>query len=151
VVVDYAHTPDGIAQFLSAARAVTNARGTMLRTVFGPVGLPDPPKARGCAEAAAALSDQLVLTTGSAPRSHRILRLRELRDAARFAGRADLVLDRRTAIARVVTAARPGDVVAVLGLGALSRMFVDTAGTMYAFNDREAARDALLLREPCAS
>jgi UDP-N-acetylmuramoyl-L-alanyl-D-glutamate--2,6-diaminopimelate ligase len=151
VVVDYAHTPDGIAQFLSAARAVTNARGTMLRTVFGPVGLPDPPKARGCAEAAAALSDQLVLTTGSAPRSHRILRLRELRDAARFAGRADLVLDRRAAIARVVTAARPGDVVAVLGLGALSRMFVDTAGTMYAFNDREAARDALLLREPCAS
>jgi UDP-N-acetylmuramoyl-L-alanyl-D-glutamate--2,6-diaminopimelate ligase len=114
VVVDYAHTPDGIAQSLGAARAVTLARGTSLRTVFGAVGLPDPPKAHGCGEAAANLSDQLILTTGTAPRSHRIERMRELRDAAQSAARSSWCSTRR-AIERAVAAARPGDIVAILG------------------------------------
>lgn len=151
VVVDYAHTPDGIAQVLAAARATTAARGTALRTVFGPVGLPDAPKARGCAHAAAAMSNQLVLTTGSAPRSFRILRLRELRDFARPGCPSEVVLNRKEAIAHAIAAARPGDVVAILGLGALKRMILDTVGTVSTFDDREAARDALLSCSPCDS
>jgi UDP-N-acetylmuramoyl-L-alanyl-D-glutamate--2,6-diaminopimelate ligase len=150
VIVDFAHTPDGIAQFLGAARAVTSSRGTALRTVFGYVGTPDLPKTRGCGEAAAALSDQLILTTGSL-RSPRILRLRELRDAARCAGHVDIVLDRRRAIDHAIAAARPGDVVAILGLGALRRLLVDVAGTFCPCNDREAAQAALLSRTRCAS
>jgi UDP-N-acetylmuramoyl-L-alanyl-D-glutamate--2,6-diaminopimelate ligase len=150
VIVDYAHTPDGVAQFLGAARAVTSARGTMLRTVIGAVGPPDTPRTRGCGEAAAALSDQLILTTGS-PRSPRILRLRELRDAARCAGRVDIILDRRRAIERAVAAARPGDVVAILGLGALQQLMIDPAGTFCPYNDREAASAALLSLTRCAS
>jgi UDP-N-acetylmuramoyl-L-alanyl-D-glutamate--2,6-diaminopimelate ligase len=125
VVVDYAHTPDGITQVLDALRSVTSVRGTALRTVFGAVGLSDPPKARGCAEAAATLSDQLILTTGSAPGSPRILRLQELYEAARPARRIELVLDRHCAIQRAISAARPGDVVAILGLGALNRLTMD--------------------------
>lgn len=151
VLVDYAHTPDGIAQVLGAARAVTTGRGTALRTVFGPVGIPDPPKAKGCAEAAAALSDHLVLTTGSAPRSPRIVRLREVRDSARAGGHVELVLERGAAIAHAIAAARPGDVVAILGLGALQRMTLDAAGTIFAFDDREAARNALMSCLPCGS
>ena len=113
------------------------------------MGVPDAPKARGCAQAAAALSNHLVLTTGSAPRSFRIVRLRNLRD---FAGRpAEMVLDRKEAIAHAITAARPGDVVAILGLGALKRMTLDAAGTVSAFDNREAARDALLSCLPCNS
>lgn len=151
VFVDYAHTPDGIAQVLAAARAITDARGSALRTVFGPVGVPDAPKARGCAQAAAALSNHLVLTTGSAPRSFRIVRLRELRDFAGAGRPAEMVLDRKEAIAHVIAAARPGDVVAILGLGALKRITLDAAGTVSAFDDREAARDALLSCLPCNS
>jgi UDP-N-acetylmuramoyl-L-alanyl-D-glutamate--2,6-diaminopimelate ligase len=151
VVVDYAHTPDGVAQFLGAARAVTLARGTMLRTVFGAVGLPDPPKARGCGQAAANLSDHLILTTGTAPRSHRIQRMGELRDAAQSGGTVELVLDRRRAIERAVAAARPGDIVAILGLGALQRLILDAAGTTCHFDDRETAREALRSGGPCAS
>jgi UDP-N-acetylmuramoyl-L-alanyl-D-glutamate--2,6-diaminopimelate ligase len=149
VVVDYAHTPDGITQFLDALRSVTSARNTALRTVFGAVGLSDPPKARGCAEAAATLSDQLILTTGSAPGSPRILRLRELYDAARSARRVELVLDRRCAIQHAISAAQPGDVVAILGLGALNRLVLDAAGSTCPFDDREAARQAIRLRAQC--
>ena len=151
VVVDYAHTPDGIFQFLSAARAVTSARRSALRTVFGAVGLPDPPKAQGCAEAARALSDQLVLTSGSAPRSPRILRLRELRDAARAIGPVEIRLERRDAIAHAIASARPGDVVAVLGLGALRRMALDASGGAWPFDDRETARKLLRSLARCAS
>jgi UDP-N-acetylmuramoyl-L-alanyl-D-glutamate--2,6-diaminopimelate ligase len=151
VVVDYAHTPDGVTQFLSAVRTVTSARGSALRTVFGAVGLPDPPKAQGCGEAVGALSDHLVLTTGSAPRSPRIERLRELRDAAQSAPRVDIVLDRRKAIERAILAAAPGDVVAILGLGALTRLILDAVGTVCPFDDRQAARDVLQSLMSCAS
>jgi UDP-N-acetylmuramoyl-L-alanyl-D-glutamate--2,6-diaminopimelate ligase len=151
VVVDYAHTPDGLFQFLSAVRAVTSERGSALRAVFGAVGLPDPPKARGCAEAARALSDQLVLTTGSAPRSPRILRLRELRDAARSMGPVEIRLERRDAIAHAIASARPGDVVAILGLGALQRMALDAAGAAWPNDDRQTARTLLRSLPSCAS
>jgi UDP-N-acetylmuramoyl-L-alanyl-D-glutamate--2,6-diaminopimelate ligase len=151
VVVDYAHTPDGIEQFLTAVRAVTTVRGSTLRTVFGAVGLPDLPKAHASGVAAAALSDQLILTTGSAPRSSRILRLSELRHAAQSAAHLEVVIDRQRAIKRAVTAARPGDVVAILGLGALGRIMLDAAGTICPFDDREVARNLLRSLSSCAS
>jgi UDP-N-acetylmuramoyl-L-alanyl-D-glutamate--2,6-diaminopimelate ligase len=151
VVVDYAHTPDGLFQFLSAARAVTSARGSALRTVFGAVGLPDPPKARGCAEAARSLSDQLVLTSGSAPRSPRILRLRELRDAARSIGPVEIRLERRDAIAHAIVSAHPGDVVAILGLGALRSMALDASGAAWPNDDRQTARTLLRSLASCDS
>jgi UDP-N-acetylmuramyl tripeptide synthase len=97
------------------------------------------------------MSNHLVLTTGSAPRSFRILRLRELRDFARSGCPSEVVLNRKEAIAHAIAAARPGDVVAILGLGALKRMTLDAAGTVSAFDDREAARDALLSCSPCDS
>ena len=149
VVVDYAHTPDGIAQFLSAVRTITVNRGTSLHAVFGAVGLADAEKARNCGEAAAALSDHLVLTTGSAPGSSRVVRLRELRDAAGASTNMELVLDRRQAIAHVISAARPGDVVAILGLGALRRIILDPTGTISPFDDREVAREALRSWNSC--
>ena len=150
VVVDFAHTPDGIAQFLDAARAVTSSRGTALRTVFGYVGTPDLPKAQGCSQAAAARSDHLILTVGSL-RSPPILRLREVRDAARCAvGHVDIIIDRRRAISHAVSAARPGDIVAIIGLGALRRLVVDANGTFYPCNDHEAAQAALQSLFKCA-
>ncbi|PZO77428.1 MAG: hypothetical protein DI629_14475 [Mesorhizobium amorphae] len=151
VVVDYAHTPDGIAQFLGSCRRVAASRGASVRTVFGATGLPDTPKALGMGMAAATFSDQLILTTGTAPRSPRIVRLRELRDAAAQVRPVQMVLDRRRAIECAVASAEPGDVVAILGLGALRRLVLDGAGTTCPFDDREAAREALRSLSPCAS
>ena len=147
VLVDYAHTPDGVRAVLAAARAVVGPRpGARLRTVLGPVGLADPEKAAGIGRWAGALSDDVVLTSGSAPGSERILRLAELRRACDGGARVTLRLDRRAAIAEAVGAAGPGDVVTVLGLGALGRMLLDRRGTRLAHDDREAARAALRAR-----
>jgi UDP-N-acetylmuramoyl-L-alanyl-D-glutamate--2,6-diaminopimelate ligase len=160
VVVDYAHTPDGIRQVLLAIRTVLDARGSgALRTVFGAVGLRDAAKARDSGRLVGALSDYLTLTTGTAPGDARIPRLRELLRAAREGANTlaregevvgaregaavEVIIDRRAAIERAVAAARPGDAVAILGLGALRRLILDAAGTVYPFDDREAARKAL--------
>jgi UDP-N-acetylmuramoyl-L-alanyl-D-glutamate--2,6-diaminopimelate ligase len=144
VIVDYAHTPDGIRQLLQAARVVVNERdGGALRTVFGAVSTRDPQKARDCARIARELSDHLILTTGSAPGAPRILRLDELRKAARGGGTLETVLERRDAVERAIAAALTGDIVVVLGLGRLQRIVLDAAGTIWPNDDREVVREAL--------
>lgn len=143
VVVDFAHTPDGISQFLSAAGAVARLRGTRLRTVFGAVGSPDPAKNHLSATIARSLSDQLILTTGWAPASHRILRMRELRDAAAVVGPVDIVLDRGKAIGHAIAAAAAGDIVAILGLGPLGHLIIDRRGTRLPFDDSDVAKAIL--------
>lgn len=147
VVVDYAHTPDGLTRSLGAARAVVEGRpGARLRAVFGAVGVPDPEKAAGCGRAVGALADHVILTTGSAPRGPRVPRMLELARAADGQADVELVLDRRKAIRRAVSTARPGDVVTLLGLGALGRQTLDARGTTIALDDREVAREELRVR-----
>ncbi len=137
VIVDYAHTPDGIRQLLQAARAVVETReGAALRTVFGAVSTRDSEKARASGQVARELSDHLILTTGSAPRDPRILRLDELRKAATSGGTLETVLERPAAIERAIELAQPGDVVVVLGLGRLQRIVL------------ECGRDGLAERRP---
>ncbi len=144
VVVDYAHTPDGIRQLLQAARAVIGTRDqASLRTVFGAVSTRDAEKARESGRVARALSDHLILTTGSAPRDPRILRLDELRKGATSGGTMEIVLERRAAIERAIASAQPGDIVAVLGLGRLQRIVLDAAGTVWPNDDREVVRETL--------
>jgi UDP-N-acetylmuramoyl-L-alanyl-D-glutamate--2,6-diaminopimelate ligase len=143
VVVDFAHNPDGIRQLLETARAVTDARDGALRTVYGATGRRDPEKARKVGALARALSDHLILTTGTIPREARMERLGELRRAARRGGVLEVVLDRRAAIERAIMAAQPGDIVVVLGLGVLGRMVLDAAGTTCPFDDRQVVREML--------
>jgi UDP-N-acetylmuramoyl-L-alanyl-D-glutamate--2,6-diaminopimelate ligase len=144
VVVDYGHTPDGIRQALTTARRVVDAReNATLRTVFGAVGLRDREKARESGRVAGELSDHLILTTGSAPRGPRVVRLAELRRAAGGGREVETVLERRAAIERAIARVQPGDVVVVLGLGALQQIVLDGAGTIQHNDDRETVRELL--------
>jgi len=147
VIVDFAHNPDGIRQLLETARAAIDARdGAALRTVLGATGARHPEKAREMGGMARALSDHLILTTGTLtgdPDDPRLIRLGELRRAATSGGALEVVLDRRAAIERAIMAAQPGDVVAVLGIGALSHLVLDASGTTCPFDDRQAVRDSL--------
>ncbi|HXQ00900.1 MAG TPA: Mur ligase family protein [Solirubrobacteraceae bacterium] len=145
VVVDFAHNPDGIRQLLETARAVIAGRdGAALRAVFGPTGAFEAGKEREIGRLAGTLSDHLILTTGTLNYDARVVRLEELRAAASGGGAAvEIELDRRAAIERAIAAARPGDVVALLGLGALERLVMDTVGTSIPFDDRQVASEAL--------
>jgi UDP-N-acetylmuramoyl-L-alanyl-D-glutamate--2,6-diaminopimelate ligase len=138
VVVDYAHTPQGLERLLRSVRALSPGR---LITVFGCGGERDGAKRPAMGRVATELSDLTVVTSDN-PRS-------ESPDAiidAIIAGAvvsADVErqVDRRAAIARALDAARPGDVVVVAGKGhETTQSFADR---VVAFDDREVVRELL--------
>ncbi|MGE5541507.1 MAG: UDP-N-acetylmuramoyl-L-alanyl-D-glutamate--2,6-diaminopimelate ligase, partial [Bacillota bacterium] len=112
VVVDYAHTPDGLRNVLEAARGI--ARGRLI-CVFGCGGDRDRRKRPIMGEIAAGLADYCVITSDN-PRSEDPLAIiREIEPGVKRAGRTpgDYAVqpDRRAAIETALERARPGDVV----------------------------------------
>ncbi len=136
--VDYAHTPDGLEQLLTAGRELAEGR---VLVVFGAGGDRDPQKRPLMGEVADRLADVAILTTDN-PRSEDPA---TISDAVRagMTGRCDLRVepDRAAAIALAVGAARRGDVVLVAGKGHETTQITGTASV--AFDDREVLRAAL--------
>jgi UDP-N-acetylmuramoyl-L-alanyl-D-glutamate--2,6-diaminopimelate ligase len=135
VLVDYAHTPDSLANVLRSAREVTANR---LICVFGCGGDRDRGKRPVMGRLARELADVAIVTSDN-PRSEDPLAIiREI-----VAGADDLVVepDRRTAIAQAIELAERGDVVVIAGKG--HEQGQEIAGRTLPFDDREVARDAL--------
>jgi UDP-N-acetylmuramoyl-L-alanyl-D-glutamate--2,6-diaminopimelate ligase len=146
VVVDYAHTPDGTRHALITARRIVAARaGARLRVVAGIVGGHDPPEQRGMGRIARLLADHLVLTASNQRGERPLPMVQDMLRGARngWGGRLEVVLDRRLAIERALRAAKPGDLVAILGRGSLPGQLIDRSGTWYEFDDRSVARELL--------
>jgi len=145
VVVDYAHNSDGVRSALETARAVIQERRGRLRVVCSMPNFRYREQRRAVARTAALLADDLVLTSERWPGSDESGVPDGLEQGAREAGRDNwnVVLDRRAAIERTLCAARPGDLVAILGRGAQDGELVDGHGRLEPFDDRCVARQAL--------
>ncbi len=112
VLVDYAHTGEGLHNVLKAVRSFVRRD---LWVVFGCGGGKDPGKRRAMGEAAAAHADRIVLTSDN-PRNEDPRAIIE--DILCSGCRPEFVeLDRARAIRRTLDAARPGDVVVLAGKG----------------------------------
>ena len=135
LVVDYAHTPDALAQALAALRG--HARGT-LWCVFGCGGERDPGKRPLMAAAAEAGADRLVVTDDN-PRGEDPDRIVAMITAA-LSGRvpAHVERDRETAIRGATAAARAGDVILIAGKG--HEDYQIYGHERRAYSDREVAR-----------
>jgi UDP-N-acetylmuramoyl-L-alanyl-D-glutamate--2,6-diaminopimelate ligase len=139
VIVDYAHTPDGLQRLLSDVRAMQPA-GRLI-TVFGAGGDRDRTKRSEMGRAASSASD-LTIVTSDNPRS-------ELPDdiidevMLGVAPDAQVVKesDRRLAIAHALERATAGDVVVLAGKGHES---TQTLGNLVIpFDDLEVAKELL--------
>ena len=139
VMVDYAHTPEGIRNVLAAARPL--ARGRVI-AVFGAGGDRDRMKRPLMGEAATSLADLAVLTSDN-PRSEDPLAiLAEIETGAKAGGGAYVVEpDRRAAIRLAFRDARPGDVVVIAGKGHESGQ--EFADRTIPFDDRVVAAEEL--------
>jgi UDP-N-acetylmuramoyl-L-alanyl-D-glutamate--2,6-diaminopimelate ligase len=143
VVVDYAHTPDGLQHVLAAARELV-APGAAVRVVFGAGGDRDPGKRPRMGEVAARLADQVVVTSDN-PRSESPGAIIEA-VLEGIADRRAVVVepDRRAAIGVALHAARPGDIVVIAGKGHETTQ--TTGDSVVPFDDREVVKALLLER-----
>ncbi len=139
VLVDYAHTPDGLSQALRAARELTQGR---LLVVFGAGGDRDHDKRPLMGAAAAQLADLAVVTSDN-PRSEDPDEIIE-QVVAGAADGSNLVIepDRAAAISTALANAQPGDVVIIAGKGHEPGQEIN--GRTIPFDDAETARKSLV-------
>ena len=145
VLVDYAHTPDGLRAVLAAARAHGAARTIV---VFGCGGDRDRGKRRQMARAAEDNADVVVATTDN-PRSEEPNHiLDDVMAGFRNPGAARRVVDRREAIAMALDLAGADDLVLVAGKGHEERQIV--GDRTIPFNDAQTVRALLGAAPPGA-
>jgi UDP-N-acetylmuramoyl-L-alanyl-D-glutamate--2,6-diaminopimelate ligase len=145
VIVDYAHTPDGLAEVLHAAREVSGSG--RVHVVFGCGGDRDRSKRGPMGEVASRLADRVIVTSDN-PRSEDPGAIIDAimsgipDPSARVADRSLIVEpDRRAAIAAAIAGAAPGDVVVIAGKGHETTQ--TTGHVVVPFDDRAVARELL--------
>lgn len=145
VIVDYAHTPDALANVLRTIRAAMKgktARFGRVITVMGCGGDRDRGKRPLMGEESARASD-LVIATSDNPRSEDpLLILNDIRVGLDRVGKPyELIVDRRGAIMRAIIKAKPRDIILIAGKG--HETYQILANGKIHFDDREIARQAL--------
>ena len=114
-IVDYAHTPDGLAKVLETAAEF--AKGKII-TVFGCGGDRDPKKRPVMGEIAGKLSQYCVITSDNPRTEDPEAIIDQVEQGMKKTGCAyERVADRREAIARAIAIAEPEDVVMIAGKG----------------------------------
>lgn len=138
VVVDYAHTPEGISKAISAARRITSGRVVV---VFGAGG--DRDRAKRPMMGKAAMAGDVVIVTSDNPRSEDPdTIIDQILDQVE--GSVIREPDRGTAIEMAIQGASDDDIVLLLGKG--HEVGQESMGEIVSFDDREVARSVLKSR-----
>ena len=140
VLVDYAHTPDGLDNALSAARPFCAGR---LICVFGCGGDRDPGKRPEMAKEAEKRADYVIVTDDN-PRTEQPERIvSDISAGFTQAGRWQVIHDRAQAIAEAVGMANEDDLVLIAGKG--HEAYQEIRGQKLPFSDAEQVRHLLNL------
>jgi UDP-N-acetylmuramoyl-L-alanyl-D-glutamate--2,6-diaminopimelate ligase len=142
VLVDYAHTPDGLENALATVREF--AKGKIF-TVFGCGGDRDRTKRPQMGKVTAKYSDYLFVTSDN-PRTENpetILQdiLQGIEEMGYPRDKFELIADRQAAIQKAIDRAGPGDVVLIAGKG--HETYQDIMGVKHDFDDRQVAKAAI--------
>jgi len=138
VFVDYAHTPDAIINVLTALKDIVPSNGKLV-TVFGCGGNRDKTKRPKMAEAAASLSDFVIVTTDN-PRFEEPEAI--INDAIEgFTSESNYrqITDRREAIEFAVKNSSINDIIAILGKG--HENYQEIKGVRHPFSDASVIKE----------
>jgi len=143
ILVDFAHTPDGLFQVLSSLTALPHRR---IVTVFGCGGDRDRSKRPVMGGIAQRFSDVAILTSDN-PRTEDPVGILEevVAGMSEGAGPYEIVPDRRAAIARGLDLIGEGDILLVAGKGHETMQILGTK--LHHFDDRAVVRDLLVEAE----
>jgi UDP-N-acetylmuramoyl-L-alanyl-D-glutamate--2,6-diaminopimelate ligase len=136
VIIDYAHTPDGLANVLSVCREL--CRGKLI-CVFGCGGNRDRSKRKIMGEAASKYADYIVLTNDN-PRNEVPEEI--IKDIEEGIGGENytVCVDRAEAIKLAVRLSKPHDAVIIAGKG--GEQYMEIGNVRIKYNDEEALRAA---------
>ena len=138
VIVDYAHTPDGLEKALEASKNITKGR-TIL--VFGACGDRDRAKRPIMGEIAKRLADRVILTDEENYTEDAEQIRNEIKSGMgeKLPAHIEEIADRREAIKKALQIAQKGDIVLITGLG--HEVFRVIDGEKVPWNDSEIARE----------
>ena len=139
-IVDYAHTPDALANVLNAIHEVLNGKGKVI-TVCGAGGNRDKGKRPLMAQEAVKQSDQVIVTSDN-PRFEEPQAIIDdmLEGLNKEQKKKTLsIVDRREAIRTACMLAKKGDVVLVAGKG--HEDYQEIKGVKHHFDDCEVLRE----------
>lgn len=137
VIVDYAHTPDGVENVLRTARQIVKGK---IITVFGCGGDRDNKKRPIMGKIASELSD-IVIVTSDNPRTESPEKILDEIEIGIGKKNHERIIDRHAAIFRAIELANAGDIVLILGKGHENYQILNT-GKIH-FDDREVALAAI--------
>ncbi len=142
VVVDYAHTPDGLENILQTAKKIVSNR---ILVVFGCGGDRDATKRPIMGKVAAEYGD-IIFVTSDNPRTEDpqsiVLEVEKGVQEGLSEGKSyEVIVDRKEAIFKAISQAEDGDVVIIAGKGHEDYQILKDR-TIH-FDDREVAREAL--------
>ncbi len=140
VVVDYAHTPDGLERLLDAARSITERK---VIVVFGCAGRRDREKRPVMGEVAARLADVAIATSDNPRGEDPVAIIDDVIGGvdSQYRSRVIAEPDRRHAIRRALRLAESGDTVVIAGKGHEATQ--DLGDVTIDFDDRTVAREEL--------
>lgn len=146
VIVDYAHTPDGMENVLNTAAEFTKGRKIV---VFGCGGDRDRKKRPIMGRIGVTLGDFAIVTSDN-PRSEKPMEIiNEIEVGIKNEGKEEgkdyiIIEDRATAIKKAIDLANPEDIVIIVGKG--HETYQILKDKTIDFDDREVARDAIRAR-----
>ena len=138
VIVDYAHTPDGLENVLTAARGITEGR---LISVFGCGGDRDRGKRPKMGAISTELADISVITSDNPRTENPDEIISEIVSKLPHDAAYICISERREAIRKAITDANSGDVVVIAGKG--HENYQEIHGKRYPFDDRKVALELL--------
>lgn len=140
-IIDYAHTPDALANVLISIGEIVRGRGEVI-TVCGAGGNRDKGKRPLMAREAANRSDRVIITSDNPRFEDPQAIINDMLSGldAEQARKVVSIADRREAIRAAVMMAKPGDVILVAGKG--HEPYQEVQGVKHHFDDHEEVRAA---------
>ena len=140
VIIDYAHTPDGLENVLKAGREIT-PQGGKLVCLFGCGGDRDKSKRAPMGKIACELSDSVIITSDNSRSEDKGSIISDILSGITSKENITVIEDRKTAIHHAIITARDGDIILLVGKGH-EEYEIDENG-VHPFSEREIVRSAL--------
>lgn len=138
VVVDYAHTPDSLANVLQTARQL---KPNKVLAVVGCGGDRDRTKRPIMANIALELADHVYFTSDNPRTEDPIAILDDMTSHLTESGKYETIVNRQVAIEKAISDAEPNDIIIIAGKGHEKYQIIGTVKTY--FDDKQVARDQL--------